>query len=143
MMNRTGVVDMESKKKLIFGLALAFLVGGVAGLAIGGYVGARLMISYFGNNWLHEQADDVQSRIVILKHLRTAELGQAVELIEAQLDDDLISMEPDKYINDQTIAEINEAIREAKKYRSANPRKSNRPHVDRMVTNVFSRESYK
>jgi hypothetical protein len=134
---------MESKKKLILGFGLAFLVGGIVGLAIGGYVGMHLMVSYFGNNWLHEQADDVQSRIVILKHVRAGQKNQAVELLEAQLDDDLISIEPDKYINDQTISEINEAIREAKEYRATNPRKSNRPHVDQMVTNVFSQEPYK
>jgi hypothetical protein len=134
---------MDGKRKLLIGLALAFLAGGLVGLAIGGYVGARLMVSYFGNNWLHEQASDVQSRIFILKHLRAAELGQAVELIEAQLDDDLISIEPDQYIDGQTIAEINEAIREAKEYRATHPRKSNRPHVDQMVTNVFSQEPYK
>jgi hypothetical protein len=134
---------MESKRKLIFSLALAFLAGGVVGLAIGGYVGMNLMVSYFGNNWLHEQTDDVLSRIVILKHVRSGQKNQAVELLEAQLDDDLISIELDKYINDQTISEINEAIREAKEYRAENPRKSNRPHVDQMVTNVFSQEPYK
>ncbi len=134
---------MISRKKLILGLGLVFLAGGVVGLAIGGYVGIHSTVSYFGNKWLHEQADDVQSRIVILKHLRAAQKPQAVELLETQLDDDLISIEPDEYINDQTISEINEAIRKVKEYRSAKPRKSNRPHVDKMVTNVFSQEPYK
>jgi len=133
---------MASRRKFLLRLGLAFLAGGVVGLAIGGYFGTHLMVSYFGNNWLHEQADDVQSRIVILKHLRAVKLGRAIELLEAQLDDDLISIEPDKYINGQTIADINEAIRAAKEYRSTNPRKSNRPHVDTMVTNVFSRGPY-
>ena len=133
---------MESKRKLIFVLALAFLAGCVVGLAIGGYGGMHLMVSYFGNNWLHEQADDILSRIVILKHVRATEQGRAIELLEAQLDDDLISIEPDQYINDQTIAEINEAIQKAKEYRSAHPRTSNRPHVDQMVKNVFSQGPY-
>ncbi|MBN1255801.1 MAG: hypothetical protein JXA50_11055 [Deltaproteobacteria bacterium] len=134
---------MTSRKKALAGLGLAFLVGGVIGLAIGGYVGMRLMVSFFGNNWLHEQAADVQTRIVILKHLRAAERNQAIELLEAQLDDDLISIEPDKYINDQTISDINNAIHEAREYRSNHPRASNRPHVDTMVKNVFSQEPYK
>lgn len=134
---------MASRKKALVSLGLAFLAGCIIGLAIGGYGGMRLMVSYFGNNWLHEQADDVLSRIVILKHVRAAEQGQAIELIETQLDDDLISIEPDTYINDQTIAEINEAIQKAKEYRSAHPRKSNRPHVDQMVKNVFSQGPYK
>jgi hypothetical protein len=134
---------MKSRKKAIVGLGIAFFVGGVVGVAIGGYVASHLMASYFGNNWLHEQADDIQSRIVILQHLRGGKQSQAVELLEVQLDDDVISIEPDKYINAQTITDINSAIREAKKYRSAHPRTSNRPHVDAMVNNVFSQEPYK
>jgi hypothetical protein len=134
---------MTNRKKTLVGLGLMFLAGCSFGLAIGGYVGMRLMFSYFGNNWLHEQAADIQARIVVLKQLRSAEKGQAVELLEAQLDDDLISIEPDKYINDQTISEINNAIREAREYRSRHPRASNRPHVDMMVKNVFSQEPYK
>lgn len=133
---------MASRRKSILGLGLAFLVGGVVGLAIGGYIGIHLVVSYFGNRWLHEQVDDVQSRIVILKHLRAAEKDQAVELLEALLDDDLIALEPDEYINDQTISEINGAIREAKEYRSVHPRTSDRPHVDTMISNVFSQEPY-
>lgn len=134
---------MKSEKKALFGLGVAFLVGGVVGLAIGGYVASHLIVSYFGNNWLHEQADDIQSRIVILKHVRGGKQAQAVELLEAQLDDDMISIEPDKYINAQTIADINNAIREAKAYRSTHPRTSNRPHVDAMVNNVFAQDPYK
>ena len=134
---------MKNRTKTLYGLGLTFFVGGVVGLAIGGYVGMHLMFSFFGNNWLHEQADDIQSRIVILKHLRGGKQAQAIELLEAQLDDDLISIEPDKYINEQTIADINNTIREAKEYRSTYPRSSNRPHVDAMVSNVFSQEPYK
>jgi hypothetical protein len=134
---------MNSRKKVLFGLGIAFLVGGVVGLAIGGYAGMHMMFSYFGNNWLHEQADDIQSRIVILQHLRGGKQAQAVELLESQLDDDVISIEPDQYINARTIADINGAIREAKAYRSTHPRTSNRPHVDAMVSNVFSQEPYK
>lgn len=134
---------MKNRTKTLYGLGLAFLVGGVVGLTIGGYAGMHMMFSFFGNNWLHEQADDIQSRIVILKHLRGGKQAQAIELLESQLDDDVISIEPDKYINEQTITDINNAIREAKAYRSAHPRTSNRPHVDAMVNNVFSQEPYK
>jgi hypothetical protein len=134
---------MNSRKKAFIGLGIAFLAGGIVGLAIGGYAGMHMMFSYFGNNWLHEQADDIQSRIVILKHLRGGKQVQAIELLESQLDDDVISIEPDKYINIQTIADINNAIREAKEYRLIYPRTSNRSHVDAMVNNVFSQEPYK
>lgn len=133
---------MNSRKKTLVGLGLALLAGGVVGLAIGGYAGMHMMLSYFGNHWLHEQADDIQSRIVILKHLRGGKQAQAVELLESQLDDDLISIEPDKYINTQTIADIDNAIRAAKEYRSVYYRTSTRPHVDAMVNNVFSQDPY-
>jgi hypothetical protein len=133
---------MKNIPKKLYGLGLVFLVGGVVGLAIGGYAGMHMMFSFFGNNWLHEQADDIQSRIVILKHVRGGKQAQAIELLESHLDDDLISIEPDKYINEQTIADINDAIREAKAYRSVYPRTSNRTHVDAMVNNVFSQEPY-
>jgi uncharacterized iron-regulated membrane protein len=134
---------MNSRKKALIGLGIAFLVGGIVGLAISGYAGMHMMFSYFGNNWLHEQAEDIQSHIVILRHLRAGKQAQAVELLEVKLDDDVISIEPDKYINARTITDINSAIREAKEYRSTHPRTSNRPHVDAMVTNVFSQEPYK
>jgi hypothetical protein len=37
---------------------------------------------------------------------------------------------------------MNQALHDAKDYRAANPRKSNRPHVDAMVGNLLSRGRY-
>ncbi|OGP52980.1 MAG: hypothetical protein A2Y65_05400 [Deltaproteobacteria bacterium RBG_13_52_11] len=137
---------MMRKRKSIVGLSLAFLVGGVVGLAIGGYGSFRLGRSGIIDECLYKDARAIQSHVVILKHLRTGKTGQGIELLEAQLDDGLILFDPwEPYprLTDRTISEINKAIRESKEYRSANPRQSNRPFVDKMVTNVFSREPYK
>jgi hypothetical protein len=137
---------MTSRRKLILGLGLAFLVGGVVGLAIGGYGGFRFGRSGIIDECLYKDAGAIQSYVVILKHLRAGKTGQGIELLEAQLDDDLILFDPwEPYPRptNRTISELNKAIRESKDYRTANPRQSNRPHVDTMVTNVFSREPYK
>ena len=137
---------MADKRKFLLGLGLVFLAGGVVGLAIGGYGGFRLGRSGIIDECLYKDARDVQTRVVILKHLRAGKTGQGIELLEAQLDDALILFDPwEPYprLTNRTISAINKAIRESKEYRSANPRQSNRPHVDKMVTNVFAQEPYK
>ena len=137
---------MRNRRKSIVGLGLAFLVGGVVGLVIGGFVGFRSGQSRIIDECMYKDAKGIQTHVVILKHLRAGKTGQGVELLEAQLDDNLILFDPwEPYPRPtkRTISEINKAIREAKEYRAAHPRQSNRPHVDKMVTNVFSHEPYK
>ena len=137
---------MESRSKSLLGLALMFLVGAIVGLVIGGYGGARFGMSFILDESLYKDARDVQSQIVTLRHLRAGETDQAIEVLEAHLDDDLIIFDPEEPytgITDQAISEINKAIHESREYRSANPRKSNRPHVDTMVDNVFKRNPQK
>jgi len=140
------VAGMESRSKSLLGLALMFLVGAIVGLVIGGYGGARFGMSFILDESLYKDARDVQSQIVTLRHLRAGETDQAIEVLEAHLDDDLIIFDPEEPytgITDQAISEINKAIHESREYRSANPRKSNRPHVDTMVDNVFKRNPQK
>ncbi len=137
---------MTSRRKSILGLGLAFLVGGIVGLAIGGYGGFRWGRSGVIDECMYKDARAVQSQVVILKHLRTARTSQAVELLEAQLDDDLILFDPWKPYprpTNRTISAMNKAIHESKEYRSAHPRQSNRSHVDAMVANLFARGPYK
>jgi hypothetical protein len=134
---------MESRSKLLWGLALGFLLGAVVGLVVGGYGGFHFATSHFGSEWLYEQAMDVESRVVILRHLRAGKTAQAMEILENQMEDDLISMEPDARIKAATISEINKAIRVSKEYRLAHPRKGKRPGIEKMLANVFSREPYK
>jgi hypothetical protein len=137
---------MTGKGKLLLGLTVVFLVGAVLGVVGGGYGGYRLGTSRILNECLVKDAKAVRSHAVTLKHLRAGEGDRAVELLEAHLDDDLIVFdpwEPYRGLTGETISEIKKAIHESKEYRLAHPRKSDRPHVDKMVKNVFSRELYK
>ncbi|MEW6685318.1 MAG: hypothetical protein AB1393_03820 [Candidatus Edwardsbacteria bacterium] len=137
---------MAGKGKLLLGFALAFLVGTVVGLAIGGYGGFHFGACFILDQCLSKDARNIQSHVVMLRHLRTGKMDQAIELLEVHLDDELIIFDPEKpypRLSRQTTFEINKAIRESKEYRLAHPRKSNRPAVDQMVRNVFLREPYK
>jgi hypothetical protein len=132
------VAGMEKKMKSLLVFALVFFVGAIVGLVIGGYGGARYGMSFILNECLYRDAGGVQSQVVILKHLRAGEIDQAIEVLEAHLDDDLIIFDPEEPytdISDQAISEIDKAIQETREYRATNPRKSNRPHVDAMVGN--------
>jgi len=134
-----------SGRSLLF-LALVFLGGAVVGLAIGGSAGFYYGTFQLRNDWIHKDAKDVHSQVVILKHLRRGRTDQAIELLEARLDDQLIMFDPSEpypRLTSREINEINKAIRESKEYRSAYPRKSNRTFVDEMVRNLFSREPLK
>lgn len=137
---------MENRSKSLLGLALVFLVGAIVDLVISRYGGARFGMSFVLDKSLYKDVRDVQSQVVTLRHLRAGETDQAIEVLEAHLDDVLIIIDPkEPYtgITDQALSEINKAIHESREYRSANPRKSNRPHVDTMVANVLRRKPQK
>ncbi|MCJ7663234.1 MAG: hypothetical protein MUO24_03225 [Desulfobacterales bacterium] len=137
---------MAGNRKFLLGLGLVFLAGGIVGLALGGYGGFRLGRSGIMDACLYKDARAIQTHVVILKHVRATQTSQAVELLEAQLDDNLILFDPwEPYprLTNRTISAMNTAISESKAYRLAHPRTSNRPQVDAMVANLFSREPYK
>lgn len=124
---------------------LMLLLGAIVGAAAGGYGGVRYGSAWILNECIHKDARDIQKAVAALKHLRAGERDQAVELIEARMDDDLIMFDPQEpypRLKGETIAEMNKALGEAKAYRAANPRKSSRPGVDRMVADLLSRGRY-
>ena len=134
---------MPTSGRSLLVLALAFLGGAVVGLAIGGSGGFYYGTFQLRNDWIHKDARDAQSQVVILKHLREGKRDQAIELLEARLDDQLIMFDPSEpypRLTSRESQEINKAVRESKEYRSAYPRKSKRSIVDEMVRNLFSRE---
>jgi hypothetical protein len=114
-----------------------FLIAGAAAGAFGGfYFGAEWLL----NRWVAEQAGDVKGDIEVLKLLRAGNAGQAIEMLETRLDDDLVILEPEGYrITRDTRAEMHGALRAAQQYRTEQPRKSKRTHVDEMVRNVLQR----
>jgi hypothetical protein len=129
----------KSSTKVILVLVSGILIG----LLLGGYVGARLGMSFILNNSLYKNASDVQWQVDTLRQLRAGEMAQAMESIESHLDDDLILFDPEKPyadITDRVATGIDKAIATARDYRAAYPRTSDRPHVDAMVTNLFSKK---
>ncbi|MEK7287796.1 MAG: hypothetical protein AAB091_04495 [Elusimicrobiota bacterium] len=129
---------MQSKRNFWLGLSAAFIAGLAVGALGGSYGSFRLAKSYFGSNWLYEQAKDVESKVAFLKTLRSDGQQETIEGLEVELDDDLISMQPDKFITKRTMAEIDTAVQMAKEYRLIHPRKSGRPMIDRMIVNLFA-----
>jgi len=137
---------MISKQKLFIGLIVAFLVGGAAGLAMGGFRGFQSGMSFILNECLAKDAREVGSRVAVLGYLRAGRQDQAVEGLEAGLDDILIGFDPvEPYpgLTGQTTAALGKAITGAREYRSAYPRQSKAHVRDEMVRNLFARERYK
>lgn len=137
---------MAGKGKQLMGLILAFIVGGVLSLVIGGYWGFQRGVSTILNECLTGDARAVRSHVATLKHFRAGQGDQAAESLEAHLDDELIVFDPsERYpgLTAETISEINRAIDESQEYRLGYARKSNRPAVDEMVRNLFSKDRFK
>jgi hypothetical protein len=137
---------MAGKGKQLVGLTLAFIVVGILGLVMGGYWGFQRGVSMILNESLTWNAKAARSYVATLKQFRAGQGDQAAELLEAHLDDQLILFDPaERYpgLTAETISEINRAIDESKEYRLGYARKSNRPFVDEMVRNLFSKDRLK
>ena len=125
--------------------ALLLIAGVILGIAAGGYGGWRYASAGVLNECLYADARQVQTSVAALKLLRAGEQALAVEALEAGMDDVLVPFDPAQPyagLEERTIAEINRALLEARIYRERNPRKSNRPHVDKMVGSLLARGAY-
>jgi hypothetical protein len=137
---------MRNGWKSVLSYAVVFILGAVIGLAIGGYSGARLGASFILNETLYKDAKEVQTQVKVLRHLRAGANDQAIELMEAHLDDNLIIFDPQEPypgIKEDTAAEIDTAISKCKDYRMEYPRSSDRPPIDAMVADILERKSKK
>lgn len=137
---------MENRTKFIAGLSVAFLVGAAGGLALGGYGGFRLAAGSILDGCVSRDAREIQTRVATLKDLRAGRHEQAIELIESDLDDALIILDPaEPYpsVTERTVTQVRKAIGGAKAYRTEHPRRSTRPAVDKMITNLFAGEEYR
>ena len=125
-----------------WGWILAVVAAAIISAAGGTYFGFSLGVRTILNDALYKDALDVESSMTGLKALRTGDREQAIETLEAHMDDVLIRfdpVEPYRGLNSQTTAEIDKALHEAADYRAANLRKSKRAYVDAMVSNLLSR----
>ncbi len=133
-------MKLNSKNMLVF--FLLFLAGSAVGFLVGVYSGSNFGMGLILNNSLGADAQEVQVKVDALRQLRHDNPAQAIELLEASLDDQLVIFDPrEPYpgLRDDTIATIDIAIRSAADYRARYPRQSNRPHVDTMVRNLFEK----
>ena len=136
---------MIGKKGLIIGVVLAFIAGGAAGLAFGGYQGIQKGASLILNECLSKDAREVGTRVTVLRNLRAGRQAPAVESLEGGMDDILVGFDPAEPfpgLTPQTTGALAKAIAEAKAYRSAHPRQSGHAR-DAMVRNLFERQPYK
>lgn len=125
---------------------MLLLLGAMIGAAAGAYGGMRYGKGVILDDCMHQASRDVERLVVTLKYVRSGERDPAVELLESWMDDALVLFDPaEPYpgLQPKTVALMNKALQDAKAYRAAHPRKSNRPHVDAMVDNLLSRGNYK
>ncbi|HKU45878.1 MAG TPA: hypothetical protein VJQ58_03270 [Burkholderiales bacterium] len=122
-------------------IALFILLGLAVGGAAGAYGGWRQGSASVLNECLYADARQVQTSVAALKLLRAGERPLALEALEAGVDDTIVTFDaPYPGIETRTNAELGRALAEVKTYRSANPRKSSRAHVDQMVGHLLSRQ---
>ena len=135
-------MSINSKNMLVYFLLV--LAGSGLGFLVGGYTGTEFGISIISNGTLNKDAADVETHISVLRQLRHQENADAIEQIEAYIDDALIIFDPNEPypgLNQDTIERINAAIKTAHYYRSEFPRQSSRSHVDEMVKNLFQKHN--
>lgn len=138
---------MLTRRGFLAGLAIAFLVGGLAGLTAGAFGGSRWATAWVLNSALVKDAREVGARIATLNHLWLGEREQAIAKLEGGLDDILVGFDPgEPYsgLDAQTVAALGKAIDAAKAYRAAHPWPPTEKHPRaEMVRSLFARDLYK
>jgi hypothetical protein len=131
---------MTKGQKIVLSAA-AILAAALALFILGAYFGYSHARSYFGSRWLDEQSNDIRSRLVMLGYLRGGDAKKATEMMEDLMYDDLIALEPDRFIDRRTKNNINQTLAEVRAYRSNNPY-ARRPMIDRMVEQALAHPPY-
>ena len=138
---------MVTRRTFLVSLSVAFLAGGLAGLAAGAFAGYRSGWALVLNSALAKDAREIGARIATLNHLWLGEREQAIAKLEGGLDDILVGFDPDTPyagLDGQTVSALAKAIDAAKAYRAAHPWPSTERHVRaEMVRNLFARDLYK
>ena len=132
---------MSVKSMSLLVLFLVFLAGSAAGFLVGGYTGSSFGVKLILSGTLKKDAKDAETQVIVLRSLHGGDTEQAIELLEASLDDQLVIFDPQEPypVDDDTQARVDSAIKSARSYRGEFPRQSSRPHVDEMVRNLFDR----
>jgi hypothetical protein len=122
----------------IAGIVVAFASGAV----LGGTIAVNAAMDMMMSNAVDADQRAVRVYVDVLEDLRGDDPEAAAERLESWLDDVLIVvMEPSNYeygLSDVTVARADSAFAEARAYREAYPRTSDRGFVDEMVANVWA-----
>ncbi len=135
---------MSVEKKYLLWFFVMFLAGSSVGFLVGGFGGSHFGMALVFNNALQQDALETNARIDALRQLRLGNSSEAIELLEASIDDTLVVFDPaEPYpgLNQTTLTAVDRAIENAFEYRRDYPRSSSRPHVDEMVQNLFARRN--
>ncbi len=133
---------MNIERKYLPWFFVMFLAGSAVGFLIGAYSGGNFGMSLVLNNWLNQDALELNNKLDALRQLRGGETAAAIETLEASVDDTLVifdPVEPYPGLKDVTLSAIDSAIDNAIDYRRDFPRRSSRPHVDKMIEGLFER----
>ncbi|MGH8675008.1 MAG: hypothetical protein ACREVG_11935 [Burkholderiales bacterium] len=138
---------MVTRRTFLVSLGVAFLVGGLGGLAAGAFGGYRWGFAVVLESALVKDAREIGARIATLNHLWLGEREQAIAKLEGGLDDILVGFDPEepyRGLDGQTVAALAKAIDAAKAYRAAHPWPSTERHPRaEMVRNLFASDLYK
>lgn len=121
--------------------AAAVLVAILVSAVVGAYFGYSHARGYIGSRWLDEQSNDIRRSLVMLGYLRSGESAKAAEIMEDQMYDDVIVLEPDRFIDRRTKDNINQTLSEVRAYRTKNPY-TRRPMIDQMVEQALAHPPY-
>ena len=133
------------RDKLLVGAA-ALLAGVAIGWLAGWYLGSTSGKNGILKEWIYNDAREAQAQVLVLRRLREKRAKEAIEVLEARLDDQLVQFDPQEpfsFLTARERGELRKAIADAKDYRTAFPRESKRKFVDDMIRSLFSRDLYK
>ncbi len=122
----------------IVGIGIALAAGAVGG----GLTAVNGTMDMMMDNAVGADAHAVRVYVDVLEDLRAGNIEDATEHLESRLDDVLVMvMEPANYeygLNGNTVERADSAFVEARAYREAYPRTSERGFVDEMVASVWA-----
>jgi hypothetical protein len=134
---------MSLSKGHFMALLLVFLVGGLAGLAGGGYLGANYGMGYVINTVMDRDARAIRSMVGALRDLQGGERQHAIDAIQGLVNDQIIAMDPEQPypgVDEATQARVTEAFKDYAEYRKTYPRASPLA-TDQMVESALSNRS--
>jgi hypothetical protein len=129
---------MTPLTKTVLIAGLAFLVGSIGGAVAGGSVAIYFTAGFFADGFMLGQAVNAQTKVAVLRQLRTNQPQKAIELLETHLDGDIIGLKVDNKYAPSTNDSVKKAISRARDYRVEYPRKTGLPEVDAGVRDVLN-----